>query len=387
MVTKTAKRFNHFSLLLMALSLILGLAATGCSNDDDYNAHIDYQFEWAGETAKAESSAVSLEAKLYDKNKNQVGSEVEESSISKMKKENGKRIARINTQKEATKLVIIFKDKDDKQVGDTETYAISFSSKDTITIEEGPIDGAPTVAFYPADATAETIAKGDAKAIETIEVEEGKDVSFTVFSFVGNSTEAESYQQLNRDAKTVTVSGLDNNEFVTLADSAWKLTGVAETEKAQTLTVNYNDGEMEEDATATLAITVTGAVVGVPSIAIYPADATAETIAKGDAKAIETIDIVVGTPDEVTVFICTGNANEPGSYTAVAPDDLEVTVTLEDNPYVVLDVEAGTWILKGDKVTTEAQTMTISYKNDEMTEAATAALDINVVPAPEPNEP
>ncbi len=258
---------------------------------------------------------------------------------------------------------------------DAVDYVITVAlTDDNFTAE--PIPGAPEVHFYPAEATAEAIAAGEVEAIETIDVDVEATADFAVFAVVGNPTEAASYTELARDAETVTVSGLEDNAFVTLAEDDWTLTGVAATEDAQTLTLSYQTEDMEEAATAELAITVGGAVVGATTVAIYPADATAETIAAGEVEAMTEAEVAVGETTDFTVFACTGNSTEAESYTAVARDAAEVTVTLEDNPYVVLDDEALT--LKGDQVTEEAQTMTISYQTEDMEEAATAELAITV---------
>ncbi len=388
MVTKTAKNLIRPTLLLMALSLIMGLATIGCSNNDDYNAHIDYRFEWAGDeaNAKVEASAVYLEAKLFDSKGNQVDSEVEESYIPNMDKatSTGRRVARINTQNNATKLEISFKDKDNKTVGETRTYTdLSFSSKDTISINEGdeePIDGAPTVAFYPADATAEAIAAGEVEAIDTLEVAVDDTADFTMFVLVGNPIEAASYTQVARTADTITVTGLEENAFVTLAEDAWTLTGVAATEEAQKLSVEYKTEEMVEAATAELAITVTNAVVGGPTVAFYPANATAEDIAAGEVKSIETIEVTEGETADFSVFACTGDPTEVESYQQLVRDAQTVIVSgLDNNPYVVLT--DGAWILNGILITEEPQTLTVGYQTEDMDEAATAELAITVTSA------
>jgi len=77
-----------------------------------------------------------------------------------------------------------------------------------------------------------------------------------VFACTGNPEEEDSYSEIARGADTITVSGLDENAYVTLADDAWTLTGVLETEEDQELSLSFQNDDMEEAATATLAITV-----------------------------------------------------------------------------------------------------------------------------------
>ena len=261
---------------------------------------------------------------------------------------------------------------------DAVDYVITVAlTDDNFTAE--PIPGAPEVNFYPAEATAEAIAAGEVEAIETIDVDVEATADFTVFAVVGNPTEAASYTELARDAETLTVSGLEDNAFVTLAEDAWTLTGVAATEEAQKLTLSYQTEDMEEAATAELAITVGGAVVGAPAVAFYPAEATAAQIAAGEVTAIESIEVPVGESKDFTVFAVVGNPEEEASYTAIARDASEATVELPENEFVTLAEDA--WTLTGVTACEEAQTLTLSYKTEDMEEAATAALAITVTGA------
>ncbi len=248
----------------------------------------------------------------------------------------------------------------------------------TVTVNPAGEVGTPTFAFYPEGATAATIADGTVEAVDNpYELELDGEVQFSAFICVGDPTSADSYTEIARE--DVTASFADTSaEFVSIEDSQWIINGLAVTEEAQTLTVEYTPEGATEAETYTWDFTVAGEPVGAPTFAFYPEGATAATIADGTVTAIDNpYELSVGDEAQFTAFVCNGDAASADSYIEVPREDATATFVVETAEYV--SVEDTQWIVNGITVTEAPQTMTIEYTLPRTTEALTFTWDFSVV--------